>query len=246
MSTSILDAKILPNAWLSLQVKVQGPPPTRFGVEVNGVFHAVSLVPEIGFEQFAGAFFLPRITQVRETSTVIAYPIDADLEPIGLPSAPVTVSPAVYAPETNLRQMVADSIDSAEIAYNGEQVWVARDRMGRAVTLSGALGRRGPIVEVGVTYMSSEEPFANSTDTDTDIVVPVKVIVKGDNVDRGQDAVDIAYFVRGELTERLQVLGYGITSWRWSGGSPEPLQAAYAVSMQMTLTRFSDQGVCES
>lgn len=240
----ILLAEVIPNRWLSLQARASGSP-DAFRVRIDGDPVDVPIDTELGFEKMSGVYYLPRVAQITEEATVTVSPMSGGVE-IGPESDPVVVALFYHSPETNVRQMVADCVTAAELSYRGEVAWVNRDRTGRPRTLSGNVGKSGPVVEVGVSFMSGEDPFANSTDTDTDMTVPVRVMVKGDNPDKAQEAVDIAYMIRGALTDLLQLEGYGITLWRWSGTAPVQAYNGWVVEMKMTLTRFAEQGFCEA
>lgn len=241
--TKILSADVIPNGWLSLQV-TPTPGAMSYLVTVDGDDHIAFPVVDLGFNVITGSVFLPKVTQVSGTVTVTVTPLDGDADPIGDESAPFISEWRVYSPERNIRQIVADSIANAAIMYDGLPVWVHFDRMGRPATLPDRVGRVGHAVEIGVTYMSSESPFADSDYTDTNITVPVRIFAKGDNPEAGQAAVDVAYLVRGNLTETLPLMNYGVSTWDWSGSQPEQLRDAWACEMTMTMTRISSQGVC--
>lgn len=242
--TEIVKAAVLPNGWLSVQVSHTGATPDAFRVSIDGADTVVPVEAETGFEAFGGHYYLPRIAQVTDGATITATALDGAGEDIGAESAPVVATVKIYSPERMLRHLVADCLTAAEIEFEEHVAWVHRDRMGWPTVIDGRVGKPGALIEVGVVYMSGDDTFADSTQSDTQMTVPVRVMVKGDKPDRGQDAVDLAYRVREYLAVGFDSGGFGIVGWQWSGSEPEQVQNGWVVSMQMSLTRISVRGVC--
>lgn len=257
MATEIIEAVVLPTGYLSLAVRVTGytgDPITGFQVTANDGLDTyteiVTVATVAGYDATSGVHFLPRVfwlSNNNDNYIVTAQPM-AGVALVDLVSAGLLVWPGPFAaPEIVIRQLIADKLTNSPIPLNydaAEPMWVYSDRMGRPRIATRLSGKPGAAVEVGVPYMTAEDPFENSTDTDTQITVPMRVMIKGDNPDRGEDAVNAAYLVRGVLSEGLGMNGYGICKWTWSGGGPEQEGAGLLiVSMQMTLTRVSD-GFC--
>lgn len=247
MPTQIIETIVSPSYRLTViaEKDTSAGAPDAWRITVDDVSYDTPLEPVIGFDATRGLYYLPRVAKLTPGATVevIATPLAAGI-PTGAASAPAMVA-AVHdaSPESVIRNLVADVLTDSALTYSSSQVWVNRNREGLPQTTAGLLGKPGPYVEVGVPYMTGEE--TQGDETQTQISVPIKVVVKGDHPDRAEDAVNLAYMVRATLAEAMSLERYGVSGWTWAGNAPsDEGSKIYSVTQTMALTRASLVGMC--